>query len=586
MSTPEPLSTAEQLSKPASSKPPPCDACRRRKVKCDSGAPCERCLQSGLKCTRDIIRKRRGPKKGSGSIIARLRQEDEQGLSHGLDDQHELPHIDLQFPALHYPGGLSPISPGLSDGFMPISDPSSQASSPAGQMASLYPPPTSVPLSITPGMPIQHGLYHPSPASSNEYVTVNDLAQQLFPTTPADLSTLSLHETLPPTMTPPVFPRFGAMNSNASSPTAGSLGSPPYDGPKFLYRSNSGLSSVEPQVALLAKAFHMSAHLMSQCITQYFRHLYPIMPIIHELTFRNRLTQAELLAQDEQCLVMALCAITVLHAAPHTDLSLDSKKLLGRQFLGHCHTIRQSFAWVESAGLPDIISSFFISVSYFELKKPRAHHFFLREAIGMAHEQGFHLESSYTRLSNIERIAYRRTFAVLFVTERGCAILRNKPTSISRLPSLPREHFEEEDENILSGFECLCQLFALLDEKFVELWRLSAPEDNEAMIQFDNIAALQHDLNAIDFDNIPLTDIQKADLLITHQWLRLIFWQASARQGLISGSAEEAIFRYHYPIVIAKDLCKLMQNLSLDSILVHGLGIVSLPPCLLISHLC
>lgn len=56
-------------------KHPPCDQCRRRKVKCDAGAPCNRCMQSGLRCTRDIIRKRRGPKKGSGSVIARLRTE-------------------------------------------------------------------------------------------------------------------------------------------------------------------------------------------------------------------------------------------------------------------------------------------------------------------------------------------------------------------------------------------------------------------------------------------------------------------------------------------------------------------------------
>lgn len=533
------MNTPESSRSPPS-KLPPCDACRRRKVKCDAGAPCERCIQSGLRCTRDIVRKRRGPKKGSGSVIAKLRQEDEQGSCHTDHVQYDL---DMQFPTL-------------------------QAN------PNFFAAPTSAPQSMT--APFGHALFDLSPTSSNEYVSVNALAQQIFPSSPSDLGTLSLHDT------PPL--RSGALlnSSGISSPTAGSLGSPSsYDGPRYLYRSDSGLDQVEVQVSLVATDCNVSAHLMSQCITQYFRHLYPIMPIIHEPTFRGRLNQPEPLAPDEKCLLLSLCAVTVLHAAPHTDLSLDGKKRLGRLFLGYCHMIRQKFEWVESAGLADIISSFFICISYFELKQPRSHHFFLREAIGMAHEQGFHLESSYTSLDRVQTIAYRRTFAVLFVTERGCAILRNKPTSITRLPLLPTEHFEDEDPNILAGFQCLCRLFALLDEKFVQVWRLSAPEDEDSMLQLDNIATIQHNLNAMSFDDINLTEIQKADVLITHQWLRLIFWQASTRQGLVSSSANDIVFSYEYPIIIAKALCEVMRDLSLDSILVHGLGIVSVSLLLL-----
>ena len=551
--------------KASPSRPPPCDACRRRKVKCDSGAPCERCVQSGLKCTRDIIRKRRGPKKGSGSIIAKLRQEDEQGLSHAAETQ-DLSDLDLQFPSLQHSLGLPPISP-IAEDF--ASDPSSLASSPAVGYTGFYGGPTSAPVSSPQSLPFRHAVYNPSPSSSNEYVTINDFANQLFPNSPADLSTLSLQNSKPP------IPHC-VINSAVSSPVGGSFGSPPFKGPKFLYRSDSGLNGIEQQVSHVAATYNISASLVSQCITQYFQHLYPIMPIIHELSFRHRLEQPEVLGPDEQCLLFSLCAITVLHAAPHNDLSLDAKKQLGQQFLDYCFTVRRSFDWVESAGLADIISSFFISVSFFELKKPRSHHFFLREAIGMAHEQGFHLDSSYTKLSDIERIAYRRTFAVLFITERGCAILRGKPISITRPPALPTEHFDEEDPSILAGFMCLYRLFSLLDEKFVELWRLSVPEDDDTMIQSENIASLQHSLNSTRFENVDLTEIQRADVLITQQWLRLIFWQASMRQGLISGAAKDVVFTYQYPIMIATDLCKLMQSLSLESILVHGLGIVSI----------
>ncbi len=96
----------------------------------------------------------------------------------------------------------------------------------------------------------------------------------------------------------------------------------------------------------------------------------------------------------------------------------------------------------------------------------------------------------------------------------------------------------------------------------------------------DNIASLQHALNEMSFDtpqgNFAMTDVQRADVLITHQWLRLIFWQASMRQGLISYSANNPIFSALYPITIAKDLCDcvgLDDASSYDAILVHGMGI-------------
>ncbi len=45
------------------------------------------------------------------------------------------------------------------------------------------------------------------------------------------------------------------------------------------------------------------------------------------------------------------------------------------------------------------------------------------------------------------------------------------------------------------------------------------------------------------------------------------------RQGLVSYDARDPIFFYNYPITIAKDICTAMNQLTLESIMVHGLGI-------------
>jgi hypothetical protein len=411
-------------------------------------------------------------------------------------------------------------------------------------------------------------LRYASPGSAEGYVSVNDLAHQIFDANgELSMEELSMQE---PLASPQILGNNLTDISRITSPS--SSASFPYDGPKYLYRSDSG-TFAEPRIQSLAHEIRMSGYLMSQCVRQYFRHLYPIMPVLHEQSYRQRLCSQIELSADEKCLLLSICAVTVLHAAPPSDLTLEAKKDLGRQFLAKCFEIRYTYDWIEGAGLNTMISSFFISISYMELKQIKSHHFYLRESIGMALDQGLQLEITYKGFDFMQKLCSRRMFALLFVTERGCAILRNKPILITRLPRLPSKNFDDEDPSILAGFVCLCRLFALLDESFVDLWRSADSGLQADAEQVDNIALIQHELAVMSFDEYGLTDIQQADVLITQQWLRLIFWQASTRQGLVTSSAIERAFSYDYPVAIAKDLCLVMQRLPLDAILVHGLGI-------------
>lgn len=352
--------------------------------------------------------------------------------------------------------------------------------------------------------------------------------------------------------------------TNASSPR-------PLYGPKYLYRSNSGPSQAEPRLMALGSEIGVSAYLLSQCIKQWFRHIYPIQPVLHESTFMSLINQAEELSVQDKILILSLCAVTVTHAAPPSDLTLQNKQDFGRELLKQCLHLRHTYEWIENATLTTVISSFFICITYFELKQVRSHHFFLREAIGFAREMNADTERGSD--DPIESICRKRTFGLLFITERGCAILRNKPISITRMPDLPRDFFDAHDEVVLAGFSSLCSLFSVLDEKFVQLWYANDMDEETASTPFENVAGIQHDLNKLSFENSKMTSTQKADILITHQWLRLIFWQASMRQGLISSNSTDPVFCYDYPITIARDLCQVLRSSDFDAISVHGLGI-------------
>jgi hypothetical protein len=272
---------------------------------------------------------------------------------------------------------------------------------------------------------------------------------------------------------------------------------------------------------------------------------------------------------EDKVLILSLCAVTSLHDSPEVDLSLEKRHQLGKQFLELAIVMRKNYDWIEHGTLSAIQTSYHICVALFELKKPRSHHFYLREAVGMAYDQGLHHETTYVGMDPIQAICARRTFAILFVTERGFAILRNKPATITKLPVVPSEFFDDQDSMVLAGFTALASLFAILDEKFIDLWR----SDSTSSAPYENIAGIQHSLNEFYVDINTLTEVQKADVLITHQWLRLIFWQASMRQGLVSSDASDPVFYYNYPIVIAKDMCRVLNRVQYEAIVVHGLGI-------------
>ena len=52
-----------------------CDACRRRKVKCDGLSPCRNCSSTELACTYNAIPQKKGPKGSRAKVISELRQQ-------------------------------------------------------------------------------------------------------------------------------------------------------------------------------------------------------------------------------------------------------------------------------------------------------------------------------------------------------------------------------------------------------------------------------------------------------------------------------------------------------------------------------
>lgn len=69
------------------------------------------------------------------------------------------------------------------------------------------------------------------------------------------------------------------------------------------------------------------------------------------------------------------------------------------------------------------------------------------------------------------------------------------------------------------------------------------------------------------------TAIQKADLLITQQWLRLIVWRKSEQRKLLSWNAQHESMNVAFPFDIARQTVAILQSLPSTAVEVHGMGI-------------
>ncbi|APA10006.1 hypothetical protein sscle_05g047760 [Sclerotinia sclerotiorum 1980 UF-70] len=310
-------------------------------------------------------------------------------------------------------------------------------------------------------------------------------------------------------------------------------------------------------------------YLIPTCLDLFLEHLYPIMPLVHMPTLKESINRP--LQMHEKNLIYSLCAITSTHMSGKNILAPGppSWEIAGRFFLDECIMVRQGYDFVDDRSLSAVISSYFVSTAFFELNQSRKSWYYLREAMTMAQDIGLHEEFKYSGLHPAEELCRRRTFWILYVTERSFAILRHKPLTLSKTPALPSTLHDYEAPEIHSGFMHLVHSYHLLDSNFVDSWN----EASDAPVSTLTYTALQQQLNISNSSHVSLTAIQKADILVTQQWLRLIVWQSSMRQGLLSSGAADESMTFRYPLKIAHSLLSVISSLPITSIEVHGMGI-------------
>ncbi|KAI2793412.1 hypothetical protein POX_b03467 [Penicillium oxalicum] len=200
---------------------------------------------------------------------------------------------------------------------------------------------------------------------------------------------------------------------------------------------------------------------------------------------------------------------------------------------------------------------------------------YLREAISIAQIMGLHRESSYVHLTTREQRMRQRIMSLLFVTERGVAMLHKLPVILqfnSRFVNLD----ESDDEtHVLPAFKKLVTLFSLIDQSgvFASLHNSDEvqPFDGISAINRGTFSSLQRQLREAAFQLRETNDIQMADIWVTTQWMQAILWRASmSRRFATFDTPQQPVTSLSHPIQIAKDFLEAMSRLPSSALEAHG----------------
>jgi hypothetical protein len=203
--------------------------------------------------------------------------------------------------------------------------------------------------------------------------------------------------------------RGSALRSQPLSPFT----SPPPNSPGF-WRENEA----PPGTCIIPAGYYEHLSVIRRCVDLFLEHIYPIKPIFDRPVLQQLLTRP--MEIHETNMIYALCAMTATHMSGRPEY-IDGQLSwisLGRFFLAKCIAARQAYDFIEDRTLYAIISSYFLFEAYFELDEQRKSWYYLQEATTLAQELGLDEEVSYASLPFAEGVCQRRTFWLLFVSER------------------------------------------------------------------------------------------------------------------------------------------------------------------------
>ncbi|KFZ01241.1 hypothetical protein V501_01119 [Pseudogymnoascus sp. VKM F-4519 (FW-2642)] len=283
--------------------------------------------------------------------------------------------------------------------------------------------------------------------------------------------------------------------------------------------------------------------------------MYPVWPVVERTKLLAKL--ADNREDHETCaLATAVCAAT------GAQLKLDKDMAMSDRFAAEAEKHRAMYLYRDYPTVAGILVPFFLHTYYLMKERRNTATILLRESITFAQLLKLDREESYAQLEPAEQLHRRKIFWLLFVTERGHALQHDVPVSLHNSIEMPKA----EDD----GFFKLAHLFLDVDEILIGAHDRRGAASRAYTKEL--LANLQQQLSRIEEDPPYSNEVQKADICVTRQWLRVLVWQISMKHIIFSRRSGDGAMSLTYPTQVARDSLSFLAQTSLDSLAVHGPG--------------
>jgi len=303
--------------------------------------------------------------------------------------------------------------------------------------------------------------------------------------------------------------------------------------------------------------FRINPVLLGPYLDIYHYKLFSVWPIVNKDLLLARLQTTE----PDVCAYMLACSVC---AATMVQLQLSVFGPCGDvlepiAMLTEIEDLRRQYDYRESPSMDFLATSFFMHVAYTNLGRLTTSTLLLREAVTLAYILDLHRPSHYDEITSIERQSHLRMFWILFITERAHATQHDIPCVMTVDPDMPELDVESQP-SVLSPLIMLCRMFR------------SFCEGSSGSLTAESLTSFNNELMRIPISTQNHHDLQKADLSVTQQWLRLMFWKLAINKVVMTANSTDDIRSVFFPISLAKDLLSNISTMSIDTLEAHGPG--------------
>lgn len=303
--------------------------------------------------------------------------------------------------------------------------------------------------------------------------------------------------------------------------------------------------------------------------------MYPVWPVVKAAGLQESLMQ-DMENFELRALAFAVCAATCAQLRCHPDdeaagIAAQGEFATADDFARESDRCRTMYDYRESNTFEAVLVPLFLHFYYSARSKMQTASLLLRESVTSCQLQGLDKEDTYQYIAPENERYRRRAFWLLYVTERGHALQHGINTCLKDSIQPPTSICSDE-LHLVEAFDSLVSLFisveGVLDPGG---WPHGS---NTLMCSKEMLCRLQNQLRQRLQWPTAYHALQRTDIAITQQWLRVLLWQLSLKNIFLSSASADDSMRLTYPVHVARDAIVLLSNIPQDTFVAHGPGMV------------